>query len=151
MNTSVQPVKGGILMYPKEVTLNYRETKPKVYQLCHLRNNIIHNKEVIYYASKAEHVPESTMEIAGEALFDAIHYFCANGHAVQVPGLGTFGTQFKTKVAQSEEEVSDERINRKYIRYWPKHAIRALCNMKNISIEVKDILGIMTDDEEPTP
>lgn len=147
----MQSVKGGILMYPKEVTLNYRESKPKVYQLCHLRNNVIHNKEVTYYAAKAAHVPESTIEMAGEALFDAINYFCANGHSVQVPGIGTFGTQFKTKVAQSEEDVSDECINRKYIRYWPKHAISKLCNMDNISIEVKDILGIMEEEEQPTP
>lgn len=145
MNTSMQSIKGGILMYPKEITLNYREEKPKVYQLCHLRNNVIRNKEITYYAAKAAHVPESTIEMAEEALFDAINYFCTNGHAVQVPGIGTFGTQMKTKTAQSEEEISEDSINRKYIRYWPKHSLRKLCNMDNISIEVKDILHLKED------
>lgn len=145
MNTTVQQIKGGILMYPKEITLNYREEKDKVFQICHMRNNVIHNKEVVYYAAKAAHVPESTVEMAEEALFDAINYFCVNGHAVQVPGIGTFGMQFKTKTAKQEEDVSDANINRKYIRFWPKHHIRSICNMQNINIEVRDLLHLKED------
>ena len=101
MNTSVQPVKGSILMYPKKMTLNYREDKPEVYQMCHMRNNVIHNKDIIYYAAKAAHVPESTIEMAEEALFDAITYFCVNGHSVQVPGIGSYGPQLKTMTTQT--------------------------------------------------
>jgi nucleoid DNA-binding protein len=125
--------------------LNYRDEKPKVFQLCHLRNNVISDKEIIYYAAKAAHVPESTIQMAEEALFDAINYFCTNGHAVQVPGIGTFGLQFKTKTAKTEEDVTEENINRKYIRFWAKHDIRKLCNMDNINVEVKDILKLKED------
>lgn len=145
MNTSMQPVKGAILVYPKKVKLSFREEKPEVYQLCHMRSNVIHNKEIIYYAAKAAHVPESTIEMAGEALFDAINYFCANGHAVQMPGIGSFGPQLKTKTQRDEEEVSEDCINRKYIRFWPKHNIRDLCNSTNISIELKDLLHLKED------
>lgn len=145
MNTNMQSIKGGILMYPKEITLNYRDEKPTVFQLCHLRSNTITSKEITYYAAKAAHVPESTIEMAGEALFDALNYFCKNGHAVQVPGIGTFGMQFKTKTAKVEDDVSDDSINRKYIRYWPKHDIRRLCSMNNINIEVKDLLNLKED------
>lgn len=138
----MQPVKGSILMYPKKVKLNYLEEKPEVYKLCPLRGTVIHNKEITYYAAKAAHVPESTIKLAEEALFDAINYFCTNGHAVQMPGLGTFGMQFNTKVAKTKEESTDECINRKYIRFWPKHEIRDLCSQKNVRIEVKDLLGL---------
>ena len=57
-------------------------------------------------------------------------------------GLGTFGMQFNTKVAKTKEEATDECINRKYIRFWPKHEIRDLCSLKNVRIEVKDLLGL---------
>ena len=70
------------------------------------------------------------------------HYFCTNGHAVQMPGLGTFGMQFNTKVAKTKEEATDECISRKYIRFWSKHEIRDLCSQKNVRIEVKDLLGL---------
>ena len=142
MNTSMQKIKGAIRMYPKNVKLNFLEEKPEVYQLCHLRSGIIHNKEITYYAAKAAHVPESTIEMAEEALFDAINYFCAQGHSVQVPGIGSFGMQFNTKVAKTKEEATDECISRKYIRFWPKHEIRDLCSLKNVRIEVKDLLGL---------
>ena len=62
MNTTVQQIKGGILMYPKEITLNYREEKDKVFQICHMPNTVIHNKEVVYYAAKAAHVHHFIMQ-----------------------------------------------------------------------------------------
>ncbi len=150
MNTSISPIKGATLMYPKKVTLNFMEDKPEVYRLCYLRGSVIHDKEVIYYAAKAAHVPESTIKLAEEALFDAISYFCTNGHAVQVPGLGSFGIQFNTNVAETEEEATEECINRKYIRFWPKHDIRDLCSQKNLNVEVKDLLKLKQTNNTPS-
>ena len=56
-----------------------------------------------------------------------------------------YTTSFKTKTAKTEEDVTEENINRKYIRFWAKHDIRKLCNMDNINVEVKDILKLKED------
>lgn len=143
MNTTNQSeVKGGITMYYKPLVLSYRDEKPTVYKLQVLRGHIITNKNVIAYAAKAAHVPESTVTLAQEALFDAVNYFCMNGHSVQVPGLGSFGIKLNSKTTQTAEEVDVETITRKYIRFYPKASIRDMCSLKNISITVQDLLNL---------
>lgn len=142
---SIEQTKGSIRMYPKKTKLNFREGKPEVYQLCHMRAGKIGNKDITYYASKAAHVPASTIEMAKEALFDAISYFCAQGHTVQIPGLGGFGVQFQTKTSKTLEGATGDLVKRKYLRFWAKKEVREQCNLKNIRIDVQDILGILKD------
>ena len=142
--------KGCIRMFPKNTNLNYVEGKPEVFQLCHLHAGIIGNKEIAYYAAKAAHVPISTIELAKEALFDAVTYFCAQGHAVQIPGLGGLAVQFRSKTSETSEDVSLDLVKRKYLRFWAKKEVREQCNLKNIRVEIRDILGILKEkpDEE---
>lgn len=87
MSTKTQQVRGSIAMYPKKTYLRYREDKPQVYKLQVQRGGIIRDRDITAYAAQAAHVPESTIALAQEALFDAINYFCINGHTVQVPDL----------------------------------------------------------------
>lgn len=143
MSTSTQhEVNGAITLYYKQMVLNYRDEKPVVYKLQVLRGAIITNKNVVAYAAKAAHVPESTVELAQEALFDAVNYFCLNGHSVQVPGLGAFGIRMNSKTTRTLEEADVETITRKYIRFYPKSSIRAQCSLKNISLHLKDLLNL---------
>lgn len=143
MSTKTQQVRGSIAMYPKKTYLRYRETKPQVYKLQVQRGGVIRDKDITAYAAQAAHVPESTISLAQEALFDAINYFCLNGHSVQVPGLGAFGIQIRSKVAQSEEDANSDAIKNKYIRYWAKDSLRAMCNRKNITIRLTDPLELL--------
>ena len=147
MNDLSNP-KGAIRMYPKKSRLNFAEDKPEVYQLYHLRAGQIDGKEITYYASKAAHVPPSTIELAKAALFDAVTYFCMQGHTVQIPGLGGVGVQFKTKTSATFEEATKDLVKRKYLRFWAKKEVREQCNLKNIHVEIKDILGVLKDDAD---
>jgi len=54
------------------------------------RYSTIDYHDLISYAAKAAGVPESSIALAMEALFDGMNYFVLNGHSVQVPNLGTF-------------------------------------------------------------
>ena len=132
-------------MYPKKTYLRYREAKPEVYKLQTQRGGIIRDSDVTAYAAQAAHVPESTIAMAQEALFDAINYFCVNGHTVQVPGLGAFGIQLRSKLAKTEDDAGSDVIKNKYIRYWAKDSLRSMCNRKNISVKLTDPLGLMKD------
>ena len=143
MSTSTQTnVSGAIIMYMKPYVLSFRDEKPTVYKLQMLRGAVITNDNVIAYAAKAAHVPESTVTLAQEALFDAINYFCMNGHAVQVPGMGSFGIRMNSKTTKTKDEANAETITRKYIRFYPKTSIRNMCSLKNICIELRDLLGL---------
>ncbi len=147
MSTKTQQVRGAIAMYPKKTYLRYREDKPQVYKLQVQRGGIIRDRDITAYAAQAAHVPESTIALAQEALFDAINYFCINGHTVQVPGLGAFGIQLRSKVTRDEEDATAEVIKNKYIRYWAKDSLRAMCNRKNITITLTDPLELLKKEE----
>ena len=139
---------GKIRMYPKKRKIGFMEGQPEVYQLCHLRPSVIGNKEITQYAAKAAHVPTSTIELAKDALLDAVTYFCAQGHAVQIPGLGGLSVQFQTKTAESPEDVSLDLVKRKYLRFWAKKEVREQCNLENIHVEIRDVLGILKEEGE---
>ena len=151
MGTTLQTsVSGGITMYPKPFVLSFLEEKPTVYKLQLMRPNVITSKSIVAYASQAAHVPESTVTLAQDAFFDAINFFCLNGHSVQVPGLGAFGIWINSKTKKTAKEVDTDTITRKYIRFYPKVDIRNMCSLRNIHILVQDILGIKkTDNATP--
>lgn len=140
--------EGAICLYPRKVKIGVVEGKPEMFKLFHLRGNQVSGKDVVYYAAKAAHVPVSAIEMTKEALFDAITYFCAQGHAVQIPYLGALAVQFRTKMAETPEDATSDLVKRKYLRFWPKKEIREQCNLKNIHVKIKDILGVLKDDAD---
>lgn len=71
------------------------------------RYSTIEYKAIIAYAAKAAAVPESSVEMAMEAIFDAMNYFVLNGHSVQIPNLGTFSIGVRAKSAASEQSFQN--------------------------------------------
>lgn len=119
-------IKGGMTYFRKKMRLTYREGKPEVFKIQVVRGNVIGKDSIIPYAAKAAHVPETDIELAMNAFFDAIDYFCSNGHRVEVNGLGSFGTVTNTKVARSLEECNAETIRKRKIRMWPTGDLRTM-------------------------
>lgn len=119
-------IKGGMTYFRKKMRLTYRDGKPEVYKIQVVRGNVIGKDSIIPYAAKAAHVPETDIELAMNAFFDAIDYFCSNGHRVEVNGLGSFGTVTNTKVARSVEECNTETITKRKIRMWPTGDLRTM-------------------------
>ena len=66
------------------------------------RYSTIDYQSIVQYAAKAAAVPESSVEMAMEAIFDAVNYFVLNGHSVQIPNLGTFSFGVRAKSALNE-------------------------------------------------
>lgn len=138
MATSTRKVRGGLSIAKTQVKCGFEEDRKLLWKWAPVRGAVIKNDELVAYAAKAAHVPESTLSMAVDALFDAINYFCFNGHAVQVPNLGTFGLQLNAKCTAVEEDVTADLVQRKYIRYWPKKEVRQQCNLQNINLKAVD-------------
>ena len=71
------------------------------------RYSTIEYNAIVAYAAKAAAVPESSVEMAMEAIFDAMNYFVLNGHSVQIPNLGTFSIGVRAKSAASEQSFQN--------------------------------------------
>ena len=87
-----------------------------------VRYSTIDYPEVIAYAAKAAGVPESTIAMANEALFDAMDYFVLNGHSVQIPNLGTFFISVRVKSTATEAEFTAnfaKNLRGVHIRFRP--------------------------------
>ena len=70
------------------------------------RYSTITYEAIVAYAAKAAAVPESSIEMAMEAIFDAMNYFVLNGHSVQIPNLGTFSLGINCKSSQNESDFT---------------------------------------------
>ena len=134
-------------MYPEKVTLHYLDEKPEKYRLHWMRSGVITSEDIIAYAAQAAHVPESYLVMAQEALLDAIYYFCVNGHAVQIPNLGTFSVTLNSKVVPTAEEANAESVTHRRLRFYPKRRLKAACNLKNIRIDIEDVMGLRKQGE----
>lgn len=147
-------IRGGMPYFRKVRRLAYREGKPKVYQIQVVRGNVIGKEDIIPYAAKAAHVPETDIALAMNAFFDAIDYFCANGHRVEVDGLGSFGTVTNSKVARSLEECNAYTITKRRLRLWPTGDLRTMgANItfeENINMTDQAIGLIIDGDDEVT-
>lgn len=100
---------------------------------------------IVAYAAKAAQVPESTMYMAMDAIFDAISYFVTQGHSVELPFIGTFSFGINGKAAWTEEEAKDlaSKVYRKKIKFLMTPQMRQL--IRNVSFES------ITDDKGLTP
>ena len=113
------------------------------------RYSTIDYNSIVQYASKAAHVPESSITMAMEALYDALSYFVLNGHSVQIPNLGTFYLTVKCK---SEDTVEDfvenfsQNLKSVNIRFLPCTDIKEAIANTSLNVEPGNLSGYVNDD-----
>ena len=93
------------------------------------RYTTIEYEDIVINAAKAAAVPESSIEMSMEALFDAMTYFVLNGHSVQIPNLGTFSLAISCKTSQNESDFKQnfaENLRRVYIRFLPDVGLKEM-------------------------
>ena len=96
---------------------------------------------IVAYAAKAAGVPESSIALAMEALFDAMNFFVLNGHSVQIPNLGTFYLCVSVKSSASEAEFTAnfaQNLRRVSIRFLPDPELKAMIASTAINTLVDD-------------
>lgn len=96
---------------------------------------------IIAYAAKAAAVPESSIEMAMEALFDAMNYFVLNGHSVQIPNLGTFSIGVRAKSATDESEFTanfSQNLRNVGIRFLPDTELKQMIANTGITTTVNE-------------
>lgn len=118
--------KGQVNIDYKKRRIAYNNTEMLVGQA--IRYTTIPYASVISYAAQAAGVPESSIEISMEALFDAMNYFVLNGHSVKIPNLGTFYLSVRVKSAATKEEFIEnfaKDLHQIFIRFRPAPALKA--------------------------
>ena len=95
--------KGQINIDYKKRRIAYNDTEMLVGQA--VRFSTISYESIIAYASKAANVPESSITMSMEALYDAMNFFVLNGHSVKIPNLGTFYLSVRVKSARQRRSL----------------------------------------------
>lgn len=93
------------------------------------RYSTIEYKSIIAYAAKAAAVPESSIEMAMEAIFDAVNYFVLNGHSVQIPNLGTFSIGVRAKGAMTTQDFTanfNQNLRNVHINFLPDPELKQM-------------------------
>lgn len=138
-------VKGAMTYLKRPYVLKYVENQPTVYKMQVVRGNVIKEDAIIAYAANAASVPESTIVMAKNALFDAINYFCANGRRVMVPNLGSFAPVTRAKFTRNVEDCTVDTIKKhgRVLRFYPKSEIAASGSTSNITLTENKSLSNM--------
>lgn len=108
------------------------------------RYSTIAYNDIITYAAKAAAVPESSITMAMEALYDALSYFVLNGHSVQIPNIGTFSLSVRCKAADDMDSfASNFRNNLRQIKvnFLPSTELKAQIAQTSITTKVGDLTG----------
>lgn len=151
---------GVISWFKRQIRLTFREEKPIMYKAQVVRGPVVKGEDLLAYAANAAHVPVSTVRMAKEALFQAILYYCSQGHAVEIPQLGSIGVGIRTKTNPNADELNTDSIVQKYLRWYPKNSLRVTGALSNVNlVENKELskLAIAAGpdwkepDEEPAP
>ena len=143
MKRKTRSVTGTLAYLKRKYVLAYREEKPTVYKMQIVRGGVIGKQDIVAYAANAAHVPETSVQLAMSAFFDAIIYFCSNGHRVQVNGLGSFGPVTDCKVVNSMSQVSTDQIKVRKVRFYPEGDLKNVASLvtfqENQSLSVNAI------------
>lgn len=111
-----------------------------------LRYSTIAYKDIVYYAAKAAHVPESSIEVAMDALYDALSYFVLNGHNVKIDGLGTFAFGINAYAQNDISEAGADAVHNMKIMYLAEMSLRQMLNNVAISTQITNPNGLPVDD-----
>ncbi len=131
--------KGQINIDFKRRRIAYNDTEMLVGQAT--RFTTISYESVIAYASRAACVPESSIILSMEALFDAMTYFVMNGHSVKIPNLGTFYLSVRVKSAATKEEFIanfSKDLCHISIRFLPAPELKARITSTDINTLVEE-------------
>ena len=96
---------------------------------------------IVAYAAKAAAVPESSIDMSMDAIFDALNYFVLNGHSVQIPNLGTFSISVRVKSSESEAEFTnnfERNLRGVSIHFLPDPELKSMIASTAISTSVDD-------------
>lgn len=143
MKRKTRSVSGAISYLRRPYKLSFLDEKPWVYKLQVVRGNVIKDDEIVAYAAQAAHIPETAIQMAKTALFDAINFYVTQGMGVQVPGLGSFAPVTRVKVAQTEEECTADTIKQRIIRFYPFEEVAKLGRRDNINFVENETLTNM--------
>ena len=111
-----------------------------------LRYSTIAYKDIVYYAAKAAHVPESSIEVAMDALYDALSYFVLNGHNVKIDGLGTFAFGINAYAQDDISAAGADAVHNMKVMYLAEMSLRQMLNNVAITTQITNPNGLPVDD-----
>ena len=101
-----------------------------------VRYSTVKGDEVVAYATRSSHIPESTLLACTLAIREAISYFVLNGHHVNLGKFGILGIRSSQKSATDAEEVSARLVKRVTIGFTPSVEIKNAIAQLHIETEV---------------
>ena len=97
-------------------------------------SSVVKGDELVSYAAKSAHIPESALIACTIAIREAISFFVLNGHHVDLGKFGIFGIRSKQKAATDAEEVDVSLVKHLTVGYKPSTEIKK--GIAGIHIEV---------------
>ena len=92
--------------------------------------------ELVSYAARSAHIPESSLRACTIAIREAISFFVLNGHHVDLGRFGIFGIRSKQKAVTNAEQVNADLVKHLTVGFKPSAEIKKAIAAIHIEVEV---------------
>ena len=136
------------LQYRKaKVTLNYRESKPKMFKLVQLTYPQVTSEQLVAECANSCGVNPAQTKAVIDALVDRIAHYMEIGHGVKMGHFGSFKPVFTSKVTETLEEATLETVKVKKIMFFPGKIFKDMLHELTIS-GASEAIDVKEDDPE---
>lgn len=134
----------------KEMTLSFRDDKPKVYKIAQQTVPAVTFQQLVTEVAASCGVNATMTKAVVEGLIDRLCHFMELGHGVQVGEFGSFKPVFNSKTKKTKDELSTENITAKKVRFYPGKRFRDM--MEDLSVVNQSSLNSLGQETEtPNP
>ena len=142
------------LQYRKaQVTLNYRESKPKMYKAVQLTYPQVTYEQLVEEVAQSRGVNTNATRAVVDALLNRLVHYMEIGHGVSLGTFGSFKPVFTSKVAETYEEIEgtiagkDASLKKK-VRFFPGGQFQKM--LKGMSVTgASEALDVPEPEPEP--
>lgn len=131
----------------KEITLNFKEGKPKAYKLAPVKQQQVTFDKLLDEVSGSCGVNRSQSKAVIEALIDRMCMFMDFGMPVKLGEFGSFKPTLQSKAKETESDLSTADVKRLKILFYPgKRFKNMLANVSVMTFDSSDDDEELTDD-----
>ncbi len=110
------------------------------------RYTTIPEDELTESAARHSLMPKGQIIAAMEAIADAFSTFLMNGHAVELPGLGTFRFSIRAHIADTKEAAGASQVYARSIRFTPTKELKRL--IQEVKLKTNPIVKVKPTEGE---
>lgn len=136
----------GIGLRKTKITLNYLKEKPTRYKLAQLTFPQVTYEQLVQEVSQSRGVNTNQTRAVVDALLNRLIHYMEIGHGVSLGDFGSFKPGITVKAVKDPENVDEESIKVKKVRFYPGGSFQRM--LKSLGTSTYDVVQFAEKDSQ---